>query len=113
MKKTLLISVAALGLGLLAGAAHATNAAQDHMKSCSADFKASGKPSSERQAYMKERLAAKPAAAAASAAAPAASMADKSAMSAQERMKACSADFRATGKPSSERQAYMKDCLKK
>ncbi|MBV8604252.1 MAG: phosphate starvation-inducible protein PsiF [Pelomonas sp.] len=112
MKKTLLISVAALGLGLLAGAAHATNAAQDHMKSCSADFKASGKPTSERQAFMKECLAAKPAAAA-SAAAPAASMADKSAMSAQERMKACSADFRATGKPSSERQAYMKDCLKK
>jgi hypothetical protein len=30
-----------------------------------------------------------------------------------ERMKNCSADFRASGKPSSERRAYMRACLAK
>ena len=29
----------------------------------------------------------------------------------QNKMKTCSADFKKTGKPGAERQAYMKDCL--
>jgi len=31
----------------------------------------------------------------------------------QSKMKTCSADFKATGKPTSERKAFMKECLKK
>jgi psiF repeat len=38
----------------------------------------------------------------------------KKAPSAQNlKMKSCSADFKATGKPSSERRAFMSSCMKK
>lgn len=97
-----LISTLALALGAFAGSAHAADAAsaptkqQNKMSTCSADFKATGKAGSERQAFMKECLAK-----------------DDSKATQQNKMSTCSADFKATGKPGKERQAFMKECLSK
>lgn len=101
MHKTL-IPALALALGafaLPAGAADAASAPvatqQSKMGDCSAQFKATGKPGSERQAFMKECL-----------------KKEVDAKTAQNnRMKQCSTDFKKTGKPGSERQAFMKECL--
>lgn len=81
-----------------ASAANAASAApkqQTKMGACSADFKATGKPGAERQAFMAECLkkdsgAKKPQ---------------------QDKMKTCNAD--ATGKTGDERKAFMKECLSK
>jgi hypothetical protein len=97
-----------LAVALAAGSlpAHAADAArpasaptqqQSRMGACSAEFKATGKAGSERQAFMKECL-----------------KKDVDAKTAQNnKMKTCSADFKATGKAGSERQAFMKECLSK
>lgn len=101
MKK--LISVLALAVAAFAGSAQAADTAaaptkqQTKMGSCSTEFKATGKPGSERQAFMKECL-----------------KKESDAKTAQQnKMKTCSADFKATGKPGKERQAFMKECLSK
>lgn len=100
MRKTL-IPALALALGVFAFPAGATDAAsaptsqQSKMGDCSAQFKATGKAGSERQAFMKECL-----------------KKEVDAKAAQNnRMKTCSADFKKTGKPGGERQAFMKECL--
>ncbi len=75
----------------------APTAQQNKMSSCSAEFKSTGKPGAERQAFMKECL-----------------KKESDAKTAQtQKMKTCSADFKATGKPGKERQAFMKECLSK
>jgi hypothetical protein len=103
------LSLALAGFALSANAADAASApaggksAQNNkMKTCSADFKATGKPSAERQAFMKECLSAKGADTAASGAAQTGQ---------QNKMKTCNAD--AKGKTGDERKAFMKDCLSK
>ena len=45
--------------------------------------------------------------------APAASAAASAPTKQQTKMGSCSAEFKATGKPGSERQAFMTECLKK
>ena len=90
-----LIAAIALACCVPAFAADAPTTQQNKMSSCSADFKATGKPGAERQAFMKECL-----------------KADGRATQ-QNRMKTCSADFKKTGKPGAERQAFMKECLSK
>ncbi|HNT37968.1 MAG TPA: PsiF family protein [Rubrivivax sp.] len=73
----------------------APTAQQAKMGSCSTEFKATGRPGSERQAFMKECL-----------------KKESDARTAQQnRMKTCSADFKKTGRPGAERQAFMKECL--
>jgi hypothetical protein len=104
--------IAATLLALAAAPTLAASSSQQRMKDCSAEFKSSGKASGERQAFMKECLAAKkeaaaPAPAAAASAAPVSAKATQ-----QNKMKSCSADFKASGKPSKERQGFMKECLK-
>jgi hypothetical protein len=75
----------------------APTAQQNKMSSCSAEFKKTGKPGSERQAWMSECL-----------------KKESDAKTAQQnKMTTCSADFKKTGKPGSERQAFMKECLSK
>lgn len=70
---------------------------QTKMGTCSSDFKTTGKPGAERQAFMKECL-----------------KKDSDVKPAQQtKMKTCSADFTTTKKPGSERQAFMKECLSK
>ena len=72
-------------------------AQQTKMGSCSTEFKATGKPGAERQAFMKECL-----------------KKESDAKTAQQnKMKTCSVDFKKTGKPGAERQAFMKECLSK
>ncbi len=78
-----------------ASAASAPTKQQTKMGACSADFKATGKPGAERQAFMSECLkkdsgAKKPQ---------------------QDKMKTCNAD--AKGKMGDERKAFMKECLSK
>lgn len=77
--------------GVLATPAFAANSQQDKMKACNAQ--AAGKTGDERKAFMKDRLAAKPA----------------KKMSQQEKMKAC--NTQAADKKGDERKAFMKDCL--
>jgi len=75
----------------------APTAQQTKMGTCSTEFKKTGKPGGERQAFMKECL-----------------KKESDAKTAQQnKMKTCSADFKKTGKPTGERQAYMKECLSK
>jgi Spy/CpxP family protein refolding chaperone len=102
MHKTF-IPALALALGACTLTARAADAAsapsataqQSKMGDCSAQFKATGKPGGERQAFMKACL-----------------KKEVDAKTAQNnRMKQCSADFKKTGKPGSERQAFMKECL--
>ena len=104
MKKTVtLLAVAMAAFSMSVHAADAASAAsaptkqQSKMTSCSADFKATGKAGSERQAFMKDCL-----------------KKETDAKTAQQnKMKTCSADFKKTGKPGKERQTYMKECLSK
>ena len=99
-----LMTLLALAFAAFAMSAHAADAAsgasaptkqQTRMGTCSADFKATGKAGSERQAFMKECLKKE-------------SDAKKAQ---QEKMKTCNAD--AKGKKGDERKAFMKDCLSK
>ncbi|WP_305807118.1 PsiF family protein [Stenotrophomonas sp. YIM B06876] len=90
-----LLSLAALGLTLSLGAAHAAEgtaktAQQSKMTTCNAD--AGDKKGDERKAFMKECLSAKK-------------------VSQQDKMKSCNAD--AAGKKGDERKAFMSECLKK
>jgi hypothetical protein len=96
-----LISALALSLAAFAGSAYAADAAsgptkqQNKMVSCNKD--AGDKKGDERKAFMSDCL-----------------KKEKDAKSTQQnKMKTCSADFKATGKAGSERQAYMKECLSK
>ncbi|HJV61539.1 MAG TPA: PsiF family protein [Albitalea sp.] len=92
-----LMTVLAIAMAAFSVAAHAADAAsaptkqQSKMVTCSADFKATGKPGSERQAFMKDCL--------------------KKDTPQQEKMKSCNAE--AKGKKGDERKAFMKECLKK
>ncbi|WP_372527810.1 PsiF family protein [Piscinibacter sp.] len=99
MKK--LMTVLALAVAAFATSAHAADAAsaptkqQTKMGSCSADFKATGKPGSERQAFMSECL-----------------KKDSGAKKTQQqKMKTCSAEGK--GKKGDEYKAFMKECLSK
>jgi hypothetical protein len=96
-----LISVLTLAIAGFAGSAYAADPAsaptkqQNKMTMCNKD--AGDKKGDERKAFMSECL-----------------KKDKDGKGAQQnKMKTCSADFKATKKPGSERQAYMKECLSK
>ncbi len=93
LKNTLLAMAVALALPLAGHAAEEKTKQQSKMATCSAEFKTTGKDGKERQAFMKECLAA--------------SKQEKQ----QTKMGSCSAEFKATGKPGKERQAFMKECL--
>ncbi len=97
MKK--LLTLAALGLSLSFGAAHAQDKAptaqQTKMATCNKD--AAGKKGDERKAFMKTCLSAKPAVA----------------MTQQDKMKSCNADPQAKVLKGDERKAFMKTCLSK
>lgn len=97
-----MFAIAALGISLALGAAHAAedkapSAQQNKMKTCNAEAK--GKKGDERKAFMKECLSAKPAAAETAPADGAQ----------QSKMKTCNAE--AKGKKGDERKAVMKECL--
>lgn len=77
------------------------------MKTCSADFKATGKPSGERKAFMSECLKKDSTAAKAADA-----TSDKKATQ-QEKMKTCNADAKSGNKTGDARKAFMKECLSK
>jgi hypothetical protein len=95
-----LISVLALAVSAFAGSAYAADAAsgptkqQTKMATCNKD--AGDKKGDERKAFMSECL-----------------KKEKDGTAQQNKMKTCSADFKATKKPGSERQAFMKECLSK
>ncbi len=96
-----LLSALVLAVAGFAGTAHAADAAsaptkqQGKMTMCNKE--AGDKKGDERKAFMSECL-----------------KKDKDGKTAQQnKMKTCSADFKATKKPGSERQAYMKECLSK
>ena len=98
--RTLFAPLLALSLAASAFAADpppAPTAQQNKMASCSAEFKSTGKPGAERQAFMQDCLKKEPAGQTAQ----------------QNKMSRCSADFKKTGKPGAERQAFMKECLSK
>ena len=93
--KNLPILMAALGLALSFGVAHAADgdgktAQQNKMTTCNKD--AGDKKGDERKKFMKECLSAKP-------------------MTQQDKMKTCNAE--AKGKKGDERKAFMSECLKK
>ncbi len=99
MKK--LISVLALAIAGFAGSAHAADPAsgptkqQNKMTTCNKE--AGDRKGDERKAFMSDCL-----------------KKEKDGKTAQQnKMKTCSADFKKTGKPSGERQAFMKECLSK
>jgi uncharacterized protein HemX len=91
-----LISLAALGLALALGSAHAAEdkaptKQQTKMATCNKD--ATGKTGDARKAFMKECLSNKPA-------------------TQQDKMKTCNADAKAKTLKGDERKAFMSDCLK-
>ncbi len=96
MKK--LLTLAALGLSLAFGAAHAQDKAptaqQTKMATCNKD--ATGKKGDERKEFMKTCLSAKPAV-----------------VTQQDKMKSCNADTKAKTLKGDERKAFMKTCLSK
>jgi hypothetical protein len=100
MKKVFIALAIALPLSLAlvstsAAAASTRTEARTMCKKDSASMKGA-----ERKAFMKDCMAKN---------AP-----PKKAPSAQNlKMKSCSADFKASGKPSSERRAFMSSCMKK
>lgn len=124
MKKliaTLGLAVAVLTMPLLAQAQ--ATAQQSRMAQCNKE--ATGKTGEARKAFMKECLAAKPAAEAAKPAAakeptkPAAKEPAKSAATGkqltpqQEKMSFCSKDAKAKGLKGEERKKFMSECLRK
>ena len=103
--KRLLPLIAALGMSLSLGLAHAEDKPktpqQTKMAACNAD--ATGKKGDERKAFMRTCLSAK-------AEAPAAA-ASEGKTAQQSKMVTCNKD--ATGKKGDDRKAFMSDCLKK
>ena len=102
MKK--LISLLVLGFAMVAGGAHAADAAaptaqQGKMKTCNADAKTKDLKGDERKAFMKECLGAKPAAAA------------DGKSTQQTKMKTCNADAATKALKGAERKTFMKECL--
>ena len=101
----LLPLIAALGMSLSLGLAHAEDkpktAQQTKMATCNKD--ATGKKGDERKTFMKTCLSAK-------AEAPAAAASDGKTEQ-QSKMVTCNKD--ATGKKGDDRKAFMSDCLKK
>lgn len=112
MKKTFAAVLFAipLALALTATSAHAAGDGKspqnNKMKSCSADFKATGQPSSERRAFMSTCMKGSGTKAAMSEEAKAKKVALK------EKRKTCSADAKAAGKKGAERTAMVKNCMK-
>ena len=102
MKKLLLALLFVLPLA--ATSAHAASAQNNKMKTCSADFKATGKDKSERKAFMTDCLKKDSPEKAA--------MSDKK-KAQQEKMKTCNADAKTNGKKGDDRKAFMKECLSK
>lgn len=100
----LLPLIAALGMSLSLGMAHAQDkpqtAQQGKMATCNKD--ATGKKGDERKAFMKTCLSAK-------AEAPAAAASDGKTEQ-QSKMTTCNKD--ATGKKGDERKKFMSECLK-
>ena len=96
MKK--LLTLAALGLSLSFGAAHAQDKAptaqQTKMATCNKD--AAGKKGDERKEFMKTCLSAKP-----------------PVVTQQDKMKSCNADPKAKTLKGDERKTFMKTCLSK
>ncbi len=91
-------------------AADGTSAQNNKMKTCSADFKTTGKASSERRAFMSECL--KKDSAPAKAADATSATTDKMTTQ-QEKMKTCNADAKTGNKKGADRKAFMKECLSK
>ena len=100
--KQLLPLIAALGLSMSLGMAHAADKEktpqQQKMAACNKD--ATGKKGDERKAFMKSCLSAKPAAEAAKA------------PTQQEKMKTCNADAKTKALKGDERKKFMSECLK-
>ena len=108
-----LLTLAALGLALSFGAAHAADSKktpqQEKMAACNKD--ATGKKGDERKAFMKTCLSAKKDATATAAAAPAPAAAPTAKAAQQSKMKACNTD--AGDKKGADRKKFMSECLKK
>ena len=98
-----------VALPLAATSAHAAGDGKspqnNKMKTCSADFKATGQPSSERRAFMSTCM---------KGSGPAMSADEKKAKKAAflEKKKSCSTEATAANKKGAERKAMMKSCLK-
>ena len=100
MKKVFIALAVALPLSLtfISTAASAASTRAEARTMCKKD--SASMKGAERKAFMKDCMAKN---------AP-----PKKAPSAQNmKMKTCSADFKATGKPSAERRAFMSSCMKK
>jgi psiF repeat len=100
MKKVFIALAIALPLSLafISTAASAASTRSEARAMCKKD--SASMKGAERKAFMKDCMAKN---------AP-----PKKAPSAQNtKMKTCSADFKASGKPSSERRAFMSSCMKK
>ena len=100
MKKVFIALAVALPLSLtfISTAASAASTRAEARTVCKKD--SASMKGAERKAFMKDCMAKN---------AP-----PKKAPSAQNmKMKTCSADFKATGKPSAERRAFMSSCMKK
>ena len=100
MKKILLTIAVALplSLALMSTSASAASTRAEARTMCKKD--SASMKGAERKAFVKDCMAKN---------AP-----PKKAPSVQNmKMKTCSADFKATGKPSSERRAFMSGCMKK
>ncbi|GAB2529824.1 MULTISPECIES: PsiF family protein [unclassified Simplicispira] len=93
-----LLSLAALGMALALGSAHAAEEkapTKQQTKMATCNKEATGMKGDERKAFMKNCLSNKPEAAATQ----------------QTKMKTCNAE--AAGKKGDERKAFMSECLKK
>lgn len=97
-----LLSLAALGLALAWGSAHAADEkapakppTKQQTKMATCNKEATGMKGDERKAFMKNCLSNKP----------------EAAQTQQSKMKACNAE--AAGKKGDERKAFMSECLKK
>lgn len=93
-----LLSLAALGMALALGSAHAAEEkapTKQQTKMATCNKEATGMKGDERKAFMKNCLSNKP----------------EAAQTQQSKMKTCNAE--AAGKKGDERKAFMSECLKK
>ncbi len=122
MKKLIATLAVALGVLALPALSQAQTAQQSRMAQCNKE--AAGKTGDARKAFMKDCLAAKPAAEAAKPAAkePAkveqktekkAAAGEKKLTPQQEKMSFCSKDAKAKGLKGEERKKFMSECLRK
>ena len=112
LKKCVLALLFAMPLAATSAyaAADGKSTQNNKMKTCSDDFKATGKLSSERKAFMSICLKGN---AGSSASVPSTddAKANKAALTAKR--KACNADATASGKKGAERKTFVKECLSK